>query len=309
MHWKQSTTVWLQSSVWAGSEAHTAFKVSLMSVFACEKHCNPECLSLFALQRCDLQSPSCARLHILKRAVRTRTPPSSEPVFVWFRYRCCPADRPRINHTDSACSTTQRSSTTSDKNKRRTDRRNETGFVLSGQSQSLTSVCTNVYLLIQGLQFVASDWPGVYLCVGVCVRAGVCGRLSHQSYWSNSAGGVTPPSILYALLNPRETHRVKLEDWNLPTSNSGMHAQTHTQQTHAHTLLKQLCRFFPRSLETNNIFQCLLHNLQSWFYSVSAFSFERQKSHQWVPSYPLQSYANETRESSQMWKLETTRRQ
>ncbi len=38
--------------------------------------------------------------------------------FVWFQYHCWPADRLRINHADSACSATQRSSTTSDENKR-----------------------------------------------------------------------------------------------------------------------------------------------------------------------------------------------
>lgn len=89
-----------------------------------EKHSRVECFiySFFALHWCDLRARPAHVCTSWNGPWEHATLLSSEWVFVWFQYRCWPADRLRINHTDSACSATQRSSNTSDKNKRWTDR-------------------------------------------------------------------------------------------------------------------------------------------------------------------------------------------
>lgn len=154
-----------------------------------------------------------------------------------------------------------------------------------------------------------TDRVCIYVWACVCVHASV--EDCHISLTEAIQQGVShlPASfMLYWTQGKHTESNWKIEICPRPIQ-ACMHRDTR-KHTHRHTRRwNSFVDFFPCSLETNNIFQCLLHNLQSWFYSVSAFSFERQKSHQWVPSYPLQSYANETRESSQMWKLETTRRQ
>lgn len=110
---------WLQLAV-NGKQSMPGAQVSHVSMFAPEKNNMAECsLLCFAVMR--FLSPTCTPLHILKRTMRACTLLSSVWVFVWFQYHCWPADRLRINHADSACSVTQRTSAAPDKNKRQRD--------------------------------------------------------------------------------------------------------------------------------------------------------------------------------------------
>lgn len=127
------------------------------------------------------------------------------------------------------------------------------------------------------------------VCVCVCVRN--C-HINPPEAVAGSGGGVTPPSMLYALLNPRETHWVRLEDWNLPTT-----PLSHKHIIHSLMSQKQRCMFsvFPSNCsfthsnvkKRENSYSFVLYNLQWIFFFLSAFTFERQKSHLCVSSYQL----------------------